>query len=103
MLLRLPQVKTETGLGRSTIYKRVRDGSFPAPIKTGTRSVAWLSNEVEAWIRERVAESGDRQFQTDTSLGSVLSDVGDLAPQNWTFGRGNSVGRGWPAGPGRPF
>ena len=56
-ILRLPDVMARTGLSRSTIYVRVRDGSFPAPINLGARSVGWLDNEVEQWIRDRVEQS----------------------------------------------
>jgi prophage regulatory protein len=52
--LRLPQVKQRTGLSRSTIYARMRNGDFPSPINLGGRAVAWLDHEVEDWIRERV-------------------------------------------------
>jgi prophage regulatory protein len=52
--LRLPQVKQRTGLSRSTIYARMRNGDFPSPINLGARAVAWLDHEVEDWIRERV-------------------------------------------------
>jgi prophage regulatory protein len=57
MLIKLPKVKAETGLGRSTIYRRARDGTFPAPIKTGPRSSAWIYDEVEAWVKDRIAAS----------------------------------------------
>ena len=38
-LLRLSEVVTRTGLGRSTIYRKMRDGSFPEPLKIGLRAV----------------------------------------------------------------
>jgi predicted DNA-binding transcriptional regulator AlpA len=34
-ILRLPQVKQRTGLSRSTIYSRIKTGTFPAPISLG--------------------------------------------------------------------
>jgi prophage regulatory protein len=57
MLIRLSAVQQQTGLSRSTIYKRVSEGSFPRPIKTGPRTVAWIHDEVRAWINARIAES----------------------------------------------
>jgi prophage regulatory protein len=53
-LLRLPEVKARTRLGRSTIYDMIQRRGFPAPIKLGERSVAWLGDEVEAWIAEKI-------------------------------------------------
>lgn len=57
MLLRLPRVIEMTGLSRSTIYIRIKQGSFPRSVSLGPRSVAWVRDEVEAWIRERIAAS----------------------------------------------
>lgn len=54
--LRLPQVMSRTGMGRSYIYQKIREGSFPTPIPLGRRASVWLKSEVEAWIEERVVE-----------------------------------------------
>jgi prophage regulatory protein len=56
-ILRLPLVKTRTGLSRSTLYKQIADGKFPKPIRLGPRAVGWLESEIQAWIKERVDES----------------------------------------------
>ena len=48
-LLRRPEVERETGLSRSSIYRRMDEGSFPRPRRTGRRSVAWPQAEIEAW------------------------------------------------------
>lgn len=56
-LLRLPEVQNTVGLRRSEIYRRVRSGTFPAPIRLGKNAVAWLQSDCEAWVAARVAES----------------------------------------------
>jgi prophage regulatory protein len=56
-ILRLPQVKIRVGLSRSSIYAAVSKGSFPKPIRLGTRSVGWLEVEIEAWVSQRVEMS----------------------------------------------
>lgn len=38
------------------IYKLIKDGSFPKPIKLG-RSSRWRKSEVESWLQERVEQS----------------------------------------------
>ena len=50
-LLRLRDVKQKTGLGTSTIYRRIADGSFPAPRSLGPNTVRWLQSEIDAWIK----------------------------------------------------
>jgi prophage regulatory protein len=54
-LLRLAEVSTMVGLKRSSIYRYVSEGRFPAPIKVGYRSVRWKLADVLAW-RARVRE-----------------------------------------------
>jgi len=56
-ILRLPSVKTRTGLSRSTIYLRMGNGSFPAPISLGPRCIGWVEAEIEAWIQEQIESS----------------------------------------------
>ena len=51
---RLPFVKAQTGLSRSTIYSRVADGSFPKPVNLGGRAIGWLAAEIDAWIADQV-------------------------------------------------
>ncbi len=39
------------------IYKLIKEGQFPKPVQLGARAVAWVDEEVEAWIRERITVS----------------------------------------------
>lgn len=41
---------------RVTLNRRIKRGEFPAPIRIGSRSVAWLKREIDAWEAERVAK-----------------------------------------------
>lgn len=54
--LRLPAVINCTGLGRDTIYRMVRKGEFPRPVKISERASGWLLSEVDAFIQSRAAE-----------------------------------------------
>jgi prophage regulatory protein len=56
-ILRLPEVKNRTGLSRSTIYLRVKEGKFPYPIGLGSRAVGWVESEIDEWLDQRMAES----------------------------------------------
>jgi prophage regulatory protein len=56
-LLRRQQVEALTGLARSTIYKLIQTGDFPAPVRLTAKSVAWPSEAVAAWIDTRVSTS----------------------------------------------
>jgi len=63
-ILRLPAVKSRTGLSRSTIYLRVKDGCFPAPISLGARAVGWIDTEIQQWLDEKI-ESSRREVDHD--------------------------------------
>ncbi len=56
-LLRLPKVEAMTGYKRSTIYKKIKDGTFPAPIALGERASAWVETEINDWIESRIEQS----------------------------------------------
>jgi prophage regulatory protein len=53
--LRLPELKTRTGLARSTIYAFVAQGRFPKPVHISPQIVVWVESEVQDWIREKIA------------------------------------------------
>lgn len=55
-IMRLKEVIDTTGLGRSTVYKYVAEGTFPKPISLGDRCVGWLHSEVQNWILTKIEE-----------------------------------------------
>ena len=57
-LIRLPEVKHLTGLSSATIYRHIAKKQFPASIQLGTRAVAWSSEDIEAWVGERIEKAG---------------------------------------------
>lgn len=56
-ILRLPAVKTRTGLSRSTIYIRVSQGTFPKPVSLGARAVGWVEAEIQEWLQRQIETS----------------------------------------------
>jgi prophage regulatory protein len=68
IFVRLPAVLATTGLGRSTIYRLVADGSFPSPVKLGPRAIAWRWADIERWGRLRSECSGQHQLATGVRL-----------------------------------
>lgn len=58
-LLTRAEVETRVGLTCSSIYRLMRSGEFPSPIKVGPRAVRWPSNEIEAWLAGRPRATGE--------------------------------------------
>jgi prophage regulatory protein len=53
-LYRLRQVKQFVPFGTSWIYALEARGDFPKRIQLGPRAVAWVADEIEEWVAERV-------------------------------------------------
>jgi prophage regulatory protein len=62
-ILRIPAVKSESGLSRSTIYLRVSQGLWTKPVSLGPRAVGWPSDEVEAINTARIAGDTDDEIR----------------------------------------
>jgi prophage regulatory protein len=52
-LLRFAAVRGLTGLSRSTIWRLEHAGAFPRRIRISLNVVAWLENDVVAWIQAK--------------------------------------------------
>lgn len=57
-ILRRRQVEKRVGLTRSPLYARIKEGTFPKPIRLGNgRAVGWIEAEIDAWLDEQVEKS----------------------------------------------
>lgn len=63
-ILRLPAVKFESGLSRSTIYLRISQGQWTKPVSLGARAVGWPSSEVAAINAARIAGKSEQEIRT---------------------------------------
>jgi prophage regulatory protein len=52
-LLSFKRVLEVTSLSRATLYRKIGDGSFPAPLKIGNSRVAWKEREIAEWIAQQ--------------------------------------------------
>ncbi|WP_175832899.1 helix-turn-helix transcriptional regulator [Burkholderia cenocepacia] len=66
-ILRRRQVEQCTGLSRSTIYKRMQEGTFPRAIALGGRMVGWRAADIEQFLadpaRYRASQAREREEQ----------------------------------------
>jgi prophage regulatory protein len=54
-LLRFPAIQERTGLSRTTIWRLERRGDFPRHHLISPNAVAWVEEEVLAWLRARIS------------------------------------------------
>ena len=58
-ILRRREVERLTLLSKASIYRLMRLGTFPMPLKLGQRAVAWRADEIHEWIASRPRATGD--------------------------------------------
>jgi prophage regulatory protein len=49
-IIRLRPVLERTGLSRSTLYRKVAEGTFPKQVRIAARCVGWQESAVNAWL-----------------------------------------------------
>lgn len=60
-ILRLRAVLERTGLSRSTLYRKIADGSFPKQIPISTRCAGWRESAVNDWLKNPMFYEVDGQ------------------------------------------
>lgn len=55
--MRIDEVIAVTGLARNTIYRRMREGTFPRQVRLGPNSVAWLQSSISEWMTSVAAST----------------------------------------------
>ena len=70
-MLRPPEVMARTGLSRTTLWRRVRAGTFPPPCELGENSIGWPASAVNAWLVNRPLRTYGAKAPYQTSEGTV--------------------------------
>ena len=61
-VIKLNEVKHLTTLSTASIYRKIKDNSFPRQIKLGERSSAWFYEEIMQWLEEkRIERDGESE------------------------------------------
>jgi prophage regulatory protein len=58
-ILRLPAVLNRTGLSRSTLYRKMQEGTFPKQIALSARCAGWRESSISAWMRSPMTFRAD--------------------------------------------
>jgi len=62
-IFRLPTVRQESGLSRSTLYLRINQGLWTKPISLGGRAVGWPASDVSTLNNARIAGKPDDEIR----------------------------------------
>lgn len=58
-ILRISAVLEQTGLSRSTLYRKMEAGTFPKSLRISTRCAGWRQSAVNDWLRNPIFYSAD--------------------------------------------
>ena len=53
-IVRMKTVLARTGLSKSTIYRKMAEGTFPAQFKISTKSAGWRESDIDRWVANPV-------------------------------------------------
>jgi prophage regulatory protein len=54
-IIRLKTVLSRTGLSRSTMYRKITEGTFPCQVKISVHGADWRESAVNRWIDDPVS------------------------------------------------
>ncbi|GGC23025.1 helix-turn-helix transcriptional regulator [Pseudoduganella buxea] len=64
VILKLPEVIEICRLSKTTIYRDMRAGTFPKPIRLTKRSTGWVGHEIIEWLAKQIkARSAQGQMR----------------------------------------
>jgi prophage regulatory protein len=61
-IIRLKTVLSRTGLSRSTIYRKIAEGTFPAQLKISANGTGWHESDINRWIANPVSWRPKREL-----------------------------------------
>ncbi len=70
-LLPFAVVLDRVGMSRTQLYRLINAGEFPKPVRIGRLRVAFLEEEVNAWIAARIEtrdDEADRAFRRERAI-----------------------------------
>ena len=53
--IRRKEVEELTGLSRTAIYDRMREGLFPKSVALSPKTIRWVKGEIIKWIEEQIS------------------------------------------------
>lgn len=59
--VRLPEVRAMTGLSKTEIYRRIREGRFPAQTKISSAVAVWTTVQIADWQAKMIVAEGGAQ------------------------------------------
>lgn len=65
-IVRIKSVLDRTGLSRATLYRKIKDGTFPRQSRISIHCAGWHESEINAWVANPAgyrADEANREFR----------------------------------------
>ncbi len=72
-ILRMRTILQRTGLSRSTIYRKMKDGTFPGQVPISLHGRGWHESAINRWIADPASYTEDDAVRTSTGRGAHSS------------------------------
>ena len=59
-IVRLKTVLARTGLSRSTLYRKIGEGTFPKQVRISIHGAGWRESAINRWIASPIAYREDQ-------------------------------------------
>ncbi|MEC5293712.1 AlpA family phage regulatory protein [Aurantimonas sp. C2-6-R+9] len=64
-IVRLNTVLARTGLSRSTIYRKIAEGTFPAQMRISANGAGWHESDIDRWVASPALWRPSSKFDFD--------------------------------------
>lgn len=64
-IIRLNTVLSRTGLSRSTFYRKIAEGTFPAQLRISVHGAGWRESDINCWIEDPAGLRPRGEFDVD--------------------------------------
>lgn len=64
-IIRMKTIHARTGLSRSTIYRKMTEGTFPAQLKISANGAGWHESEINRWVANPAGWRPRSEFDFD--------------------------------------
>ena len=62
-IIRIRTVLSRTGLSRSTLYRKINEGTFPKQVQISIHGAGWRESAVNRWIADPVGWQPEKEVE----------------------------------------
>ncbi|MFM2409434.1 MAG: hypothetical protein RL481_262 [Pseudomonadota bacterium] len=62
-IIRLKTVLARTGLSRSTMYRKIAEGTFPCQVRISVHGAGWRESAINHWIEDPIGYRNENADQ----------------------------------------